>query len=262
MGARPLVSGLTSPAAPRHTRRRANNVPSLGGRRIAALWRGEHPAAVGAAAAAAAAVGATATGSGATDAATDAAEDLKRAVRDLAPKRRDREALEQQQLLRRHRSADRTKVKLIQVTKIGVGLEKKFVDHNAISSVKQSCRRLNQSQLYAVMLHRPEVLLGSQGSAIARELQTLKEQGVITKIGISVYSPEIMEVDIPEVVLKPLYEDLNTPGYIANLHQLYEKASKGEDQDIFISACKFIGLFNEDSKQWESFKKNKASISE
>ena len=77
-----------------------------------------------------------------------------------------------------------------------------------------------------------------------------------------VYSPEIMEVDIPEVVLKPLYEDLNTPGYIANLHQLYEKASKGEDQDIFISACKFIGLFNEDSKQWESFKKNKASISE
>ena len=75
------------------------------------------------------------------------------------------------------------------VTKIGVGLEKKFVDHNAISSVKQSCRRLNQSQLYAVMLHRPEVLLGNQGSAIARELQTLKEQGVITKIGISVYSP-------------------------------------------------------------------------
>jgi aryl-alcohol dehydrogenase-like predicted oxidoreductase len=78
------------------------------------------------------------------------------------------------------------------VTKIGVGLEKKFVDHNAISSVKQSCRRLNQSQLYAVMLHRPEVLLGSQGSAIARELQTLKEQGVITKIGISIYSPEII----------------------------------------------------------------------
>ena len=32
--------------------------------------------------------------------------------------------------------------------------------------------------------------------------------------------------------------------------------------DIFISACKFIGLFNEDSKQWDSFKKNKASISE
>ena len=76
------------------------------------------------------------------------------------------------------------------------------------------------------------------------------------------YSPEIKDVDIPDAILKPLYEDLNTPGYIANLHQLYEKASKGQDQDIFISACKFIGLFNEDSKQWDSFKKNKASISE
>ena len=77
-----------------------------------------------------------------------------------------------------------------------------------------------------------------------------------------IYSPEIKNVDIPEEILKPLYEDLNTPGYIANLHQLYDKANKGEDLDIFISACKFIGLFNEDSKQWDSFKKNKASISE
>ena len=77
-----------------------------------------------------------------------------------------------------------------------------------------------------------------------------------------IYSPEIKNADIPEVILKPLYEDLNTPGYIANLHQLYEKANKGEDLNIFISACKFIGLFNEDNKQWDSFKKNKASISE
>ena len=77
-----------------------------------------------------------------------------------------------------------------------------------------------------------------------------------------IYSPEIKDVDIPDAILKPLYEDLNTPGYIANLHQLYEKASKGQDQDIFISACKFIGLFNENSNQWDSFKKNKASISE
>ena len=77
-----------------------------------------------------------------------------------------------------------------------------------------------------------------------------------------IYSPEIKNAEIPEVILKPLYEDLNTPGYIANLHQLYDKANKGEDLNIFISACKFIGLFNEDNKQWDSFKKNKASISE
>ena len=77
-----------------------------------------------------------------------------------------------------------------------------------------------------------------------------------------IYSSQNKKVDIPEEVLKPLYEDLNTPGYIANLHQLYEKAIKGDEQDIFISACKFIGLFNEDNKQWEKYKKDKALLSE
>ena len=47
-----------------------------------------------------------------------------------------------------------------------------------------------------------------------------------------IYSPEIKDVDIPDAILKPLYEDLNTPGYIANLHQLYEKASKGQDLSL------------------------------
>ena len=75
-------------------------------------------------------------------------------------------------------------------------------------------------------------------------------------------STDIKSVQVPEEVLKPLYEDLNTPGYIANLHKLYEKASKGENKELFISACKFIGLFNEDKRQWEKYKKENASISE
>ena len=76
------------------------------------------------------------------------------------------------------------------------------------------------------------------------------------------YSSDIKTVQISDEVLKPLYEDLNTPGYIANLHQLYEKANKGEGVELFISACKFIGLFNEDNQKWEKYKKDKASISE
>ncbi len=77
-----------------------------------------------------------------------------------------------------------------------------------------------------------------------------------------VYSADVKTVQVTEQTLKPLYEDLNTPGYIANLHKLYESANKGKDKELFISACKFIGLFNEDNKQWENYKKNKASISE
>ncbi len=77
-----------------------------------------------------------------------------------------------------------------------------------------------------------------------------------------IYSSDIKSTEVTEEVLKPLYEDLNTPGYIANLHRLYEKANKGESKGLFISACKFIGLLNEDNQQWEKYKKDKALISE
>ncbi len=69
---------------------------------------------------------------------------------------------------------------------------------------------------------------------------------------------------IPDEYLDPLYDDLNTPGYIANLHKLYEKSQKGDlkDKEVFTSACNFIGLLNENKNQWVSFKKIKINISE
>jgi len=78
------------------------------------------------------------------------------------------------------------------VTKIDAEFVNESFGHNVISSVKQSCRRLSQSRLYAVMLHRPEVLLGNHGRQVARELQMLKEQGIVSKVGVSIYSPEIL----------------------------------------------------------------------
>ena len=77
-----------------------------------------------------------------------------------------------------------------------------------------------------------------------------------------VYSSNLKSVKVSDEILKPLYEDLNTPGYIANLHKLYEKANKGENIELFVSACKFIGLMNETSEQWNEFKKNRVSITE
>ena len=77
-----------------------------------------------------------------------------------------------------------------------------------------------------------------------------------------IYSSNVKPVKIPDEILKPLYEDLNTPGYITNLHDLYEKANKGENKDLFIAACKFIGLFNESNQQWLNYKINRASVDE
>ncbi len=65
-------------------------------------------------------------------------------------------------------------------------------------------------------------------------------------------------------LLRPLLEDLNTPGYIANLHSLYDKASKGDSSSkkLFLSGCKLIGLLEEDLNEWIKFKKIRSKIDE
>ncbi len=70
--------------------------------------------------------------------------------------------------------------------------------------------------------------------------------------------------DLDDEIIQPLYDDINTPGYIANLHKLYEKANKGNDEDkqIFNSACNFIGLLQETKEQWLNYKKGKVDISD
>ena len=69
---------------------------------------------------------------------------------------------------------------------------------------------------------------------------------------------------VSDEILQPLYDDLNTPGYIANLHKLYDKAQKGNDEDksLFVSACQFVGLLNDSKENWLKFKINKALVSE
>ena len=80
----------------------------------------------------------------------------------------------------------------------------------------------------------------------------------------NVYLPLKTPSKIPDDMLLPLYDDLNTPGYIANLHKLYDKANSGNDSDkkIFVSACNFIGILNETKLEWHDFKKKKTLISE
>ena len=64
--------------------------------------------------------------------------------------------------------------------------------------------------------------------------------------------------------LAPLYDDLNTPGYISILHKLFDKAKDGKSEDLekFNAGCNFIGLLNDTKEQWMSFKKDKVQISD
>ena len=79
-----------------------------------------------------------------------------------------------------------------------------------------------------------------------------------------VYIANDKKLILNEDILSPLYDDLNTPGYIANLHQLYEKALKGNDDDkgLFVLACNFIGILKKTKEEWLYIKKKKLLISE
>ncbi len=67
-------------------------------------------------------------------------------------------------------------------------------------------------------------------------------------------------IDIADVLL----DDLNTPGFIAKIHELYNKAISGDEKNksLFNSACRFLGLFNISKEEWENLKKKKIKISE
>ena len=70
--------------------------------------------------------------------------------------------------------------------------------------------------------------------------------------------------ELQDEVLSPLLEDLNTPEYISKLHLLYDESSKGNKSSKvkFLTACKLIGLLEEEKQTWENFKKSKAKVDE
>ena len=78
------------------------------------------------------------------------------------------------------------------------------------------------------------------------------------------YLPINDKILLDEDILSPLFDDLNTPGYIAKLHHLYDKALKGENEEksLFVLACNFIGILNKTKDEWIEFKKKKSSINE
>jgi len=65
-------------------------------------------------------------------------------------------------------------------------------------------------------------------------------------------------------VSETLLDDLNTPGFIAKIHELYNSANNGDkkSKSLFNTACRLIGLFNISKDKWENFKKSNIKISE
>lgn len=56
-------------------------------------------------------------------------------------------------------------------------------------TVEESLRRLRIKRLYGLLLHHPQQLLESRGEKLYGALLQLKKNGLVTKIGVSIYDP-------------------------------------------------------------------------
>ena len=112
----------------------------------------------------------------------------------------------------------------------------------------QVVRLALMSSHYSQPLDWNEKLLLEQKSTIEKWYQLYED------------SDEELETE----VIESLLEDLNTPGFIAKIHELYNVAKKGDEKSKknFNSACRLIGLFNQSKNEWEKFKKSNSKVSE
>ena len=92
--------------------------------------------------------------------------------------------------------------------------------------------------------------------------ELLENQKAIIEKWYKLYEKTLNEniLDISDSLL----DDLNTPGFIAKIHELYNSAVKGDKKkkSQFNNACRLLGLFNINKNEWEDFKKLNKKISE
>ncbi len=93
--------------------------------------------------------------------------------------------------------------------------------------VRASLARLGLLRLHGLLLHRPRQLLGPQGPALVKSLHRLKAQGLVERVGFSIYDPleldsllPVMRPDLVQAPLNLMDRRLVNTGWLARLHEL------------------------------------------
>jgi aryl-alcohol dehydrogenase-like predicted oxidoreductase len=93
------------------------------------------------------------------------------------------------------------------------------------AAVAESARRLHVPRLYALLLHRPQDLLGPDGPALQRALRAVQADGLVGKLGVSVYDPAELApltgtglVEIIQAPMNLLDRRLVRSGWLQRLH--------------------------------------------
>lgn len=91
--------------------------------------------------------------------------------------------------------------------------------------IKKSIERLGLNYLYGLLIHRPDNLIGASSIKIKDALYQLKSEGLVKKIGVSIYNPEELEtimkkmkLDIVQAPINLIDQRLESSGWLSRLH--------------------------------------------
>ena len=117
--------------------------------------------------------------------------------------------------------------------------------------VNNSLRRLKRTSIYGLLLHNPLDILGDHGEEVFRVLNALKQDGLIKRHGISIYSPVEIEAllsrmpkFVPDIVQTPLNvldRSIETSGWLDNLFAM--------DIEVHARSVYLQGLLLQDSEK-------------
>lgn len=109
------------------------------------------------------------------------------------------------------------------------------------NSVLDSLQRLNCTCLYGLLLHRPQNLLEGKGEQLYGAMQRLKQEGLVTKIGVSIYDPSELDalcsryrLDLVQAPFNLMDRRLIDSGWMARLKQ--------QDTELHVRSAFLQGL--------------------
>ena len=110
-----------------------------------------------------------------------------------------------------------------------------------LDKIKDSLRKLQKENIYALLLHDTNLLKGSDGPKILNALQTAKKENLIKKIGVSIYDPEELdkiydfrEIDIVQAPFNIFDRRLETTGWI---DKLYTENIEVQARSVFLQGA-------------------------
>jgi aryl-alcohol dehydrogenase-like predicted oxidoreductase len=94
-----------------------------------------------------------------------------------------------------------------------------------IENINSSLNKLNVDKVYGLMLHRSDDFLGEQGFKLYKILCKLREDRIVNKIGVSIYSPDELDslessgikIDIIQAPFNILDRRIETSGWLSKL---------------------------------------------